>query len=81
MAQRVTELLANPHKAGEMGRAGRQRVMAHYSVERMVTGYEDLLTELYQHKRKTPPATPLKSCAAKTPCTIDQSVDRMLCDR
>lgn len=50
MVRRVTELLADPNKAGEMGRAGRQRVVAGYSVERMVEGYENLLTELYERK-------------------------------
>ena len=52
MAQRVTELLADPLLADEMGRAGRQRVAARYSVEQMVAGYENLLTELYKHKRE-----------------------------
>jgi glycosyltransferase involved in cell wall biosynthesis len=51
MAARVTELLTDPQKSREMGNAGRQRVVAGYSVERMVEGYEDLLTELHECKR------------------------------
>ncbi|MBT6154915.1 MAG: glycosyltransferase family 4 protein, partial [Planctomycetaceae bacterium] len=50
MAARVTALLADPQKSREMGNAGRQRVVADYSVERMVEGYEDLLTELHERK-------------------------------
>lgn len=51
MAARVTELLADPQTSRAMGRAGRQRVVADFSIERMVEGYEDLLTELYERKR------------------------------
>ena len=61
MATRVTELLADPHKSREMGNAGRQQVVAHYSVERMVEGYENLLTELHERKRPaeiSPTASP-----------------------
>ena len=51
MAARVTELLTDSERSRAMGRAGRQRVVAEFSVERMVEGYEDLLTELYERKR------------------------------
>jgi len=33
-----------------MGRAGREEVIAHWSVERMVSGYEELLSEIYASK-------------------------------
>ena len=58
MAARVTELLADADKSHAMGCAGRARVVAGYSVERMVEGYEDLLTELHERKRPviSPPA-------------------------
>ena len=33
-----------------MGRAGREEVILHWSVERMVSGYEELLSEIYAGK-------------------------------
>ena len=39
MADRVLELLTDPTRAAAMGRAGREQVIAHWSVDRMVQGY------------------------------------------
>jgi glycosyltransferase involved in cell wall biosynthesis len=50
IADRVVELFGDPERAARMGRAGRERVVAHWSVERMVRGYEDLISELYRSK-------------------------------
>jgi glycosyltransferase involved in cell wall biosynthesis len=50
MAARVVELLRNPDRAAQMGRAGREEVIAHWSIERTVRGYEDLLREIYTSK-------------------------------
>ena len=69
LAARVVELLRNPDLAARMGRTGREQVIAHWSVERMVRGYQDLLAEIYtakcdrRHKRRkattsTPPPGP-----------------------
>jgi glycosyltransferase involved in cell wall biosynthesis len=58
MARRVVELFRDRSLAAALGAAGRQRVIDHWSVERMVEGYEDLLWRLYQQKtarlRKSP---------------------------
>ncbi|MBN2022267.1 MAG: glycosyltransferase [Pirellulales bacterium] len=50
LAAAVTELLAAPDRASAMGRAGRERVLSHWSVGRMVEGYQDLIAEIYQSK-------------------------------
>lgn len=47
LSARVVELMHSPLRAAEMGRAARQRVVAHYSLERMVEGYQDLIDRLY----------------------------------
>ncbi len=50
MARHVVSLLANRGQAEAMGRAGREEVIAHWSVERMVEGYQDMLAEIYTAK-------------------------------
>jgi len=50
IADRVVELFRDPDRASRMGRAGRERVVAHGSVERMVSGYEDLIRRVYTAK-------------------------------
>ncbi len=50
IADRVVELFRNPDRASRMGRAGREHVVAHWSVERMVSGYEDLIRRIYTAK-------------------------------
>lgn len=50
LAARVVELFRNPERAATMGRAGREHVLAHWSIERMVEGYQDLLVSIYQSK-------------------------------
>jgi glycosyltransferase involved in cell wall biosynthesis len=52
LAARVVDLLANPDRAAAFGRAGRQRVVAQASSERMVEGYQDLIAELYARKSR-----------------------------
>ena len=47
---RVIELFGDPELAGRMGRAGREHVVAHWSVERMVEGYQELICEIYAAK-------------------------------
>jgi glycosyltransferase involved in cell wall biosynthesis len=48
--RRVVELLRNPSQASRMGRAGQQAVREHWSLDRMVRGYEDLITAVYERK-------------------------------
>ena len=50
MAARAVQLLNHPERAAAMGRAGREQVIAHGSVQRMVEGYEDLIAEIYRAK-------------------------------
>jgi glycosyltransferase involved in cell wall biosynthesis len=49
-AERISQLLASPELARRMGQAGRRRVTERASLERMVTGYEQLLSEIYNAK-------------------------------
>lgn len=50
IASRMVELLQSPDRGAAMGRAGREEVILHWSVERMVSGYEELLSEIYAGK-------------------------------
>lgn len=50
LAHGVLRLLRDPAAAARFGQAGRQRVVEHYSLERMVKGYEELITRLHQNK-------------------------------
>lgn len=50
MTAHVLDLFASPERAAEMGRAGRERVIAHGSVDRMVEGYQDMLEAIYRAK-------------------------------
>ncbi len=52
LAQRVTQLLADPLLAQQFGLAGRERVNRHFSIDRMVEGYQDLLAEIYAAKQR-----------------------------
>jgi glycosyltransferase involved in cell wall biosynthesis len=52
MARRVIELLRDSDLAAALGAAGRRHVVDHWSLERMVEGYEDLLTRLYLQKSR-----------------------------
>jgi hypothetical protein len=48
LAARLIELLRNPRQAREMGRAGRHRAVHLGSLERMVDGYQGLLSSLLE---------------------------------
>jgi glycosyltransferase involved in cell wall biosynthesis len=50
LSARVVELFRDPDRAAAMGRAGREHVLARWSIERMVEGYQDLLASIYQSK-------------------------------
>lgn len=49
-AARVLSLLGDPLQARRMGETGRNAVRRQWSLERMVRGYEDLLTGIYERK-------------------------------
>ncbi len=53
-ADRVTELLVDRERAAAFGRAGREEVLARWSIERMVEGYQDLLAGIYTAKAERP---------------------------
>ena len=50
LAARLIELLRDRSRAATFGRAGRQHVVEHASVQRMVAGYEDMIEGIYQQK-------------------------------
>ncbi len=45
-ARHVTQLFSNPALAQSLGAAGRAHVVANWSVDRMITGYEELIERL-----------------------------------
>jgi glycosyltransferase involved in cell wall biosynthesis len=55
VAQRVVELLKDPPRAAAMGRAGRERVIANWSIDRTVEGYQDLIAGIYVAKAQRTP--------------------------
>lgn len=50
VAERLLALFTNPELKDRLGRAARQRIVEHASLERMVRGYEDLITDIYTAK-------------------------------
>jgi len=50
LADAITPLLGNPEARESMGRAGRQRVQQHFTVEEMVQKTEQLYEELLMEK-------------------------------
>ena len=50
LAHQTLELLCHPDHAARLGRAGREHVINHWSVERMVNGYQDLIADIYETK-------------------------------
>lgn len=61
MAGYVLELFGDRHRAAEMGRAGREHVIARWTVDRMVQGYENMISRIYSAK-----ATPVAKTTAKS---------------
>ncbi len=50
IARRVVELWGNPQRADQMGRAGREHILAHWSLDGMIEGYQSLITQIYNSK-------------------------------
>jgi glycosyltransferase involved in cell wall biosynthesis len=53
MAERITTLLTDRERAMAMGRAGREKVIARWSIDRTVEGYQDLISGCYAAKCST----------------------------
>ncbi len=60
LAARLGHLLECPDQARRMGAVGRERVVAHWSLERMVEGYQDLIDRVYRGKVR--PRGALRAC-------------------
>ncbi len=58
MAEHVIKLMHDAPLARALGEAGRQEVVAHWSLDRMVRGYEQLIMEIYQRKQSGAPPEP-----------------------
>jgi glycosyltransferase involved in cell wall biosynthesis len=52
LAERVCDLFRLPERARQMGAAGRNHVVKHWSLEQMVSRYETLIASLYSRKLK-----------------------------
>lgn len=50
MAKRVISLLRNPGQSLRMGIAGRRTVVENWSIERMISGYANLMENIYERK-------------------------------
>ncbi len=50
LADRVIELFRDPQRAAAMGRAGREQVIAQWSIQQTVEGYEGLIADVYRRK-------------------------------
>ncbi len=75
LASRLIKLLGSRAEASTMGRAGRQFVVEHASIERMVAGYEDLLAGIYRQK-----ASALQEHAGTIDCTSSTASARLDAD-
>lgn len=53
MAERISELFRSPERARQMGAAGRDHVVKHWSLKQMVSRYETLIANLYARKLKS----------------------------
>ncbi|MCC7083578.1 MAG: glycosyltransferase [Pirellulales bacterium] len=51
LAKRVLEVFTNPGMAQRLGAAARQQMVQNWSIERTVSGYEELIERLYEKKR------------------------------
>jgi glycosyltransferase involved in cell wall biosynthesis len=56
-AARICELLRSPQQASKLGRNGRAHILGGWSLDAMVSGYENLIEQIYWQKQsRTPPA-------------------------
>lgn len=67
LTERLAHLLQHPDKARQLGQAGRERVVQNWSLERMVHGYEDLISQLYRQKCDGPKHSAISATAGAAP--------------
>jgi glycosyltransferase involved in cell wall biosynthesis len=72
LADRIALLLTDRSHAAVMGRAGRKHVAAHWSVDRMVQGYEDLIEQIYAGK-----CPPVGMRQPESPMTQDDQLAKL----
>ncbi len=63
MSKAWLTILADQRRGRQMGRVGREAVVKHASLDRMLHSYEDLITDIYQSK-----------CETKSPQTADSNL-------
>ena len=71
LAERIAALFADPAHARALGSAGRQLVVDHWSLERMVEGYENLIHNIYLAKCRGTQYTASDAHATESPTTSD----------
>jgi glycosyltransferase involved in cell wall biosynthesis len=78
LARAVEHLLQDPEAGRRMGMAGRERVIARFSIERMVRATESLYTDLLQQRRVRVSAPPVRAAApqAMSGTTRPMELDR-----
>lgn len=76
LARHWAELFEHPERAREMGAAGREVVVAQWSLERMVTGYQDLIRSIYKRKCSTLGAKVCSSDPAPVPVSMAPELDQ-----
>jgi glycosyltransferase involved in cell wall biosynthesis len=74
LAERVVQLFNDRALAQRLGAAGRQLVVDHWSLERMVTGYEQLIRNIYLAKCRGERFTRSSIPEAKTGSELNQKV-------
>lgn len=76
MADRISQLLRFRAFAANLGQKGRQGVIDHWSLDRMVKGYQDLITSIYLSKcPPTLPELPTSSLPNNVAFTTDDAVE------
>ncbi|MBN2473647.1 MAG: glycosyltransferase [Pirellulales bacterium] len=74
IAARVAALLSDREAAAAMGRAGREQVIARWSIERTVEGYQDLIAGIYAAKAtRQAQRRSANSAAKRRSATLDRS--------
>jgi glycosyltransferase involved in cell wall biosynthesis len=66
LASRVCELLRSPQRAKQLGKNGRDHIVQGWSLDSMVSGYEELIERIYRQKNPTAsrPNTPPPSATS-----------------
>ncbi|HEX4132355.1 MAG TPA: glycosyltransferase [Pirellulales bacterium] len=67
IAERIAGLFDDPERAQAMGRVAREHVVARWSLEQMVQGYEDLIHRIYTAKCPPLPSAPTVAAPDRAP--------------